>query len=265
MKYLQDGTEVDVLAAYEGGYVVQAYIEEQPSEPFNVQKVYEEPPQYLVDEKLDKANKELQLTYDKLKGLRNEFYQLNIAIRTIEAEMKTLDATAQKYDAIKRIVEFLDVGIKYLVLESYGKIWITQPKDEKSGDDKWTNDIKLLTLFGKSNGNLAWKLHHYSDGSGNHYTECHPFINLESATAFAKQRVAELLISEGANDNVIKSANNLGVPIPEAVVLKLHAAKLKQLTNSLDNARKLFHDAKAAVDSFNSSVGSFDNPLDFEE
>ena len=74
--------------------------------------------------------------------------------------------------ALERIEDFLEGKITFFVEQPYSYCWSRAPyiikaSDAKTKDGGYYNDaLKLLTLFGKSDGNLEWGLNKYSDGSG---------------------------------------------------------------------------------------------------
>lgn len=85
--------------------------------------------------------------------------------------------------------------------------------------------LKLISLFGKSNGDIGYWLHQYSDGSGCGYTEIVPCSSYEEALELAQGMVDGLAMEYVENDRHfdINSWKKIdGIVIPEAAQKKAY-------------------------------------------
>lgn len=240
MPYLQNGTVIKIVAKLENGtYLVQRGFEGDDSEPWLgepeiAQKIYDEPPVEFVDKKIVDAERRLESVSDQVTALRSEVRELVKAKSDIE-EMCATNA------AIRRVHDFLVKGITHLVQIDYGDVKLIDPKKTQCGDSERTygRHLKLVSLFGRTDGDLQWNIHKYSDGSGSQMTECVPFTSEAEAVEFAKKRIAELLIDPDNHwvESTIKSAKALDVAVPTEIHQKVRSSIEEKLRNNLDGAR----------------------------
>lgn len=73
----------------------------------------------------------------------------------------------KQHKSLRRLDDFIAGRITHYVEDSYGPPTIVSFEDAKpvGGTDR-RDKLKLLTLFGRTNGDLEWGLNEYSDGSG---------------------------------------------------------------------------------------------------
>lgn len=125
---------------------------------------------------------------EQIKNLQHEKANLAQEIRDTEEAGRAKLARYKKYDQLKTLDMFLDGKITHYVLEYWGSFKIISFEDVVP-DERYDKDqIKLLTLFGKSNGNLEWGLSKYSDGSGCNTTVT-PCVSYEEALSVAQKFV----------------------------------------------------------------------------
>lgn len=102
--------------------------------------------------------------------------------------------------------------------------------------------LKLLSLFGGSNGNLQWRVNHYSDGSGS-YTDAEPATSFDEALA----RATEIVEAEWAAwraepvnyrwlANTILAAEKLGLVVPDDVTAARKAEIEKSARAAIEKA-----------------------------
>lgn len=141
---------------------------------------------------------------DDIARAREALADLREQIRTEEARLAEADASGKRrldrlkeHRALVRIEEFLDGKITHFV-EWIGE-W--RPPVIVAASEATTADgghhrsaLKLLTLFGKTGGDLEWRLNRYSDGSGSNNT-VYPCRSLEEA----QQKAAEIFAEHTAS------------------------------------------------------------------
>lgn len=171
--------------------------------------------------------------------MRAEVYKLGRDKAEAERDITARKARLVQHAQLKHLDDFITKGVAcYAVDSDYGRVDIVDLKDTKS-DNGWRDEFKLLSLYGKSDGQLNWKLHQYSDGSGNSKNECIPCASRNDALA----AVAELLDRRWAEwrkdgklyglANYAESAAKHGIPVPADVATQIaqdvEKAKVTQL------------------------------------
>lgn len=122
--------------------------------------LHETPPTEKVDEKITK----LQAT---LLGLRNEIAERRKELEGVLQEAAERMAKLKQHKGLERLEDFVAGRITHYVKYSYGPPEIIRFEDATTDDASGrVNKLKLLTLFGRTNGNLEWGLNRWSDGSG---------------------------------------------------------------------------------------------------
>lgn len=103
----------------------------------------------------DKLKKEIRYEHDRLKSLLNSIRRY-----------KTDDQFLRVFDSIS---DFLTGSVTHLVKLGWS-CEITPFIKATAGGEYDRDYMKLISLFGGSGGDLQWKIHSYSDGSGG--SEC---------------------------------------------------------------------------------------------
>jgi hypothetical protein len=239
IKYLANGQIVRVLAEAAPNHIVvevgRTY--EDEDEVFFegtrvVSKVYDQAPTEAIDARI-------RALLDREKTLLDIIAALHIehvtAMRDADARLKYL----KQFEPLAFIEDFIQGRITHFVICDYSKVMIKAREEAlstKDDYDRWSKELKLLTLFGRANGCLQWRLNRYSDGSGGN-TDVFPCTSLESAQAKAAEVVAgrfeDLRGKEGyphGINYVMDTANALGIPIPPDIqeCWDLHKAKYKE-------------------------------------
>ena len=219
-KYTTDGKKVAVVGKLNSTeWIVQEIFVtgnggEIPSgENFTVKSLHDEPvvpwknryececkrleEQYKRDadrlrEAIDRQEKSLQVEYSRLYAMIKDLQSLASHLEKPESRLEFV-----------RFLDFLSGKIEWVVVN-----WHPVPKIIKFNDlelcQSWNgkyDGIKLITVFGKSNGRLDYRLGMYRDDSGGS-TEFHPFATYEEA--FEKFR--EILLSKDITCNVLETA-----------------------------------------------------------
>lgn len=247
--YLEDGTECRLAAIMPKAYCVEPLYrydecgEPDYGDPVIVYKVFENPPEVIINKQIENKKQELQNLVEEVNKYKDQF-------RIYEEAEKKMSAFKDKYLALNRICDFLDGKLTHYVKVLYtNKITITTPKEEtcSSGDSSGYGsekvyDTKLLTLFGKSNGDLSWRLNQYKDGSGCSY-EVYPCSSYEEALELATQKIMTLLENyykeclENKNRNIpsdiIKSAEKLNIKIPDKILEFIEEHRKNNIRNNI--------------------------------
>jgi hypothetical protein len=169
---------------------------------------------------------------------------------TISGERKEHEAflsQCAKFKELKNLQAAVAGGITHLVIEKYGKVSVMARDDVKYESSSRDRDIRLLTLWGQTKGDLQWRLGQYSDHSGASDV-VHIATSLEEANGIAKARIAELLTTGGHwIESIIKSADAFGVPVPQEVRRDVAGRARKAACKRVEEAEQKLREAKAKL------------------
>ena len=176
----------------------------------------------------------------KKESARKELLELNAEVRTKVAERnQLLDKLAKRLPSLRRIEEFIEGTITHYVEERYDGLRIIT-KEQTKVDDRYDHGFRLLSLFGRTNGDLEWKLSEYSEGSGSKFTVW-PFVCESDAIAYAQQRQLEIIEAWRSDLNrhiglgyMVASCKRVGIEVPEDVRAYDRQQSLKTLEAQKD-------------------------------
>lgn len=251
LAYLEDGEEVEVLQKTEHGVIVCRIYgsddEDDPrtGDPFVVSMVYAEPP---IGRKAARV-KELE---DAERQLAASISEKRRELREMESNEKRIKALAAKDAALGRVCDFMEGKITHYIINQYGDYQIMEalpgggiPYKDDRGRIKGT---KLLTLFGKAEGDFAWGLSQYSDGSGSSVL-CEPFHSLEAAQARFQQ------ILDGYESmptyhlaGLVKAAQEHKLNIPPGLARRVAEIAITGAKSGVSEAEKKLAEAKTRLD-----------------
>lgn len=210
---------------YDGG--TEEYPADTPS-IFQTSALSAKPPIAVV-------SAELQELQARIAAARAQLSEANADLRGLERERDERMQRLQNHPKLQRLEDFLAGRISHFVLTSpYGTTVEIKTLEEVLAQDDPADrkeKFKLLSLFGRSGGDIQWAVNRWSDGSGT-WREGQPFTSYEDALQFASDRIdAEWEAWRASPENYrwlanpITAATALGLPIPEDV----QAARRKQL------------------------------------
>lgn len=254
--YTGSGNEVEYIAKLDGEYVVRQIHERDDGEawlgkPFTINEIFKTAPV----EKYDKRIAELLDTITSLEKRRSD---LESELRASKVSDKELKDRLTKHEALTRIDDFLAGKMTHFAMHHWGGwcIMTTQKALEyKEGDyDRVPTGMKLVTLFGKTNGDLEWRLHSYSDGSGNSFDAAKFFFSEEEARVFVKEQLEvayDLWRKDkqcwGKASSAAENAYGLGFEVPEDVRAIMEVNAIKSLTDARNKAKTEYEAAEAKL------------------
>lgn len=213
--YLLNGQAVTIVEKLaSGGFLVcPIYEDPETGEPmdgenFITPKVWSKPPTEVLNAEV----KELEAAIHALSEKR---YELEKLVREDRKKWEEVTAKCLKYKALENIFDFVEGKITHYVIDNYSRLEIVPFADAKSEYGS-TGEPKLLTLFGKSNRDLQWNLHQYSDGSGHSKYRCFPARSYEEAIEFLTVMANEKFSTEQEyfHGYLIESCDKHGIPVP---------------------------------------------------
>lgn len=238
-KYLKNGQKVNVVNIIDTGYLVQdVYTNDYDEDPelfyddriYFVEKVYEHTPTKSWDEKIGKLDAQIR-------EKENELLELDRKIR----ETQTVDLTRLKrykqYEQLKRLDDYLDGKITHFVVLEYSFYILTLEEVAKK-DDNRLNKVRLLSLFGDSNGNLEWNLNQCIYGTGN-WEAVIPCCSMEEALTELQNYVDKNAKKDGwAGRRCAEAAKRYGLKIDPSVVQSVKDRDEKDIKGKIDSLEK---------------------------
>lgn len=165
-----------------------------------------------LERELNDDKKLLQNKLSFLRGLNNHFYQSKLDL----------------------LIDFISGDVKYLVTESYGSIDIEEFNDTiVSKDGNRFDSIKLLSVFGRTDGDLAYKVNQYNDGSGSWKT-IYPCKTKEEALVLLNDRFNEGL-KKGLCSRTLKTAEKYNLEIPKNLMEEYKIKEKERILKEIEN------------------------------
>lgn len=247
------GRQGAYIASY-GGYHLVApeydggdYGEPSWGAPEQWDQIYLKPPTQKLEAKVDELDKLITEKRNKLKRVNEELDQ---AGRRHQEQLKKL----KQHQALQRIEDYLDGKFTHFlhVTDYYGPKIIT--KDQAlDQNDRWDKELKLLTLFGDTKGNLQWRINKYRDGSGSSWDEVYPVSSEEEAIAIARRLFADAVTEwreqekkhYGRAVNWANRNDNGWLEVPEDLRDYLRGLELSAKQGAIETARKALEKAQA--------------------
>lgn len=234
IKYTTDGKKVKVLGKLNSvEYIVQEIFiidgQEIPSgENFTTKSLYDNlakpwKEEYLEDleERFESEKRRIEKRLKELKTTSNK--QIIEVRKKTEFLKKFVDNVSES--AFDRVTDFLTGKIKYMVKLNY------EPKIIKFNIyDNYCRDIKLITLFGKDNGTLDWRLNDYNDGSGSNT----PFIPCKSLDEAKGIITLRLNSQKSLNAYEIKAVEKWDLQVNQSLIDNYHTKGRQEILDQIE-------------------------------
>lgn len=245
--YSRDGNRARFIAQVDDNYFVEPEVEYQSSfdgemysdwgSTTSWREIFLVPPREVIDASIAKLNKE----YETLRGKINELHGEIMGKESLIAAQKKKFA---QHDQLKRLEDFIDGKITHAVItEIHYSSWNTIKIKEigaaikEDDENRYNGSTKLVTLFGKSNGNLQWELNKYSCGSGSSQ-EIIPCKSHEEAVEEAQkvlQKAFELQKEKKImGTDFLESARKIGLKLSEEMEAFIAEHKKQEYQNKLN-------------------------------
>lgn len=238
IKYTTDGKKVVVIGSLNSQekIVQEIFIvgeSEIPSgEHFVVKSSHDAPAISWKEKEIARIHKEYETT--KFEG-ENQLKVLRARYRTISEDLRNKIEYAGKViknispGSFESLIAYLTGEIKYIVEIAYTPKLI-EWKDWRTDYD---NKIRLVSIYGRDEGDLRYGINNYSDTSGG-TTNFKPFTDYEDALAFFKEKVIACTI----HDDIIKIADKYDIALDEQKLKKYKEDKLASINKSLEGYNK---------------------------
>ncbi len=217
-------------------------------------EIFLSPPKAQLDEEVAALNAKVAALRAEIISIHWERNALSEDIEARRGRIKQHSALALLDDFITgKITHYVSCAMSYnrearhtIAIESFKEATCGSSSPYRSKDE-----LKLLTLFGSSKGDLTWRLSQYSDGSGS-YTEVIPCASLEHATSVARGLFDAEVAKWRANvegcwgpASIIYTAQKLGLPVPSEAAEQKRAADIVAARKKTEKAQEAFNEAIA--------------------
>lgn len=230
---------------------LEEYISDEPI-IVTTSGLYRSPPTEVLASEIEALN-------EKLDTARQELSSVQHQAREVDAERTRCIAALTAIEPLRNIERFIAGEITHFVVlnesytgELYGDVSIeTFEKAITQFTERGRADgMKLLSLFGDSKGHLTFRINHYGEGSGG-WRQVIPCLSEDEARTKAADALETMWASyETRNyriDSAIKSAKQLGLPIPAAILADYDAKVREALEGNVAKARQALAAAEAAL------------------
>lgn len=220
-KFLKDGSAVEVVSEIGPGRILVAPIYCSGDDEYTddlglriVDKVFDTPPTMLYHEEIQKLRDQRQALQDEMNSTRDQHRKM---IKEQFEFMKIHDKRMKEFAKFKPL-EMLEAFIEgkithYVEITTWGKPRIIEFNEADS------RELRLLSLFGKSNGDLSWRLNRYYDNSGCS-VEVIPVCSLEAAEAIVRDWVIKRLeeTKDTPEIELVLFAGKSGIDVPQEYI-----------------------------------------------
>lgn len=223
--------------------------EEYPGDIEMHRQVFEEPPVRKRATELEQIEADIERARQRLSEQHREYHRLQ---RELPERMKVLAARDR---ALTRIEAVLDGRITHWVVDKHGNLEIIGHDEAiKSDESGWQEKTKLVTLWGQSGGDLEWRIHRYSDGSGSSHQMAWPCISeadaIEVLARVHGECVADVTTPEAEPWKVqraITNADRYDLPVPPSWRVLMASRRAADDLESQAKKERELHAVKKAV------------------
>jgi len=243
--YSLNGQAFNFLEKTQAGYLVEEILEydewEEPryGHPRIVDEVFNGAPTAKYDERISILQKRIDtLTH----------HQSELMEKTGKAEefLSEINKRAEKLAPLQRLLDLIDGKITHAVSWNYGSPKISKLEDVLKGKDRWDKWLKLVTLFGKNNGDLSFKVNEYSDGSGSN-TEIFPCKSDEDGRLQIIEKIKrDMPLKKDSRWKItswVIMALQYDIPVSDEYMQIADEETLKTRNSNISNAKQSYEDA----------------------
>jgi hypothetical protein len=207
-------------------------------------EIFPKPPTEVLDKDILEKHKYLEELTNKARLLHSKISEAETAIRAQKDKFV-------RHEKLKYLEDFIDGKVTHYVKLNYHGIQIAEHGKEICEDDKYDRNLRLVTLYGNSKGDLAWNLNQYRDGSGSGTTII-PCSSYEVAVSEVQKLVLieeQKFLKEGKFDERIVTGSQKieGIVVPEVFIKYFEEQKEKARLNQLTQAKERIEKLKREI------------------
>lgn len=218
--------------------------------------VFRKPPVLKKHEEITRLDKILETKKEEVKKLQATANHLTQQENKYRSRLTTLST---RNEALKRIEDFLDGKITHYAISRstynfcpLGTTWRVLALSDASANDEYSKQLRLFSLYGKSNGDLTYRLNRYSDGSGSTEDDIViPCFSYEEALEACRERTNAQLenwrngVKGGAATNTIyTNLLRLEMSVPDDLLKAVTDARKLELELRVNTARQALEKAE---------------------
>jgi len=218
-----------------------------------VDKLFEKPPVEVIDAEIAEKRAELA----ELEKRHNKVF---VEINTVESTAKARLDKFKKFAGLELLEDFIDKKITHVVSasdEDSLDFKIVSFEEAIKSNERYSTDLRLVTLFGRSNGDLQWRVDQYYDGSGGSRQCIWPCRDEQHANdtiiAIISDRLAERFkyVTPGHSYwflSTYEAAIKYGIAPTQEQEAKYRELKAASIAGQIVGARKNLDTAQAALE-----------------
>lgn len=260
IKYTSDGKKVAVLGQLNDkqSIVQEVFVvneQEIPSgENFVVSSLHDGPAISWKEKKLleleERYERERKSWDSQISNLNKTMREQTDKIKDFVKQYKLTLADTDIPKGFDTALKLMSGHFKYVVLYNYGRYDVQLFEDALKSKDSFNNGLKLLTLFGKSDGDLNFRINRYSDGSGSN-EDIEFFETEDECIEYIREKVKDSIDqSSKLYSSIVQMATNYDVELPEDMLKEYFDKEVdyanKQLDKKKDELKKAKDDLKEA-------------------
>jgi hypothetical protein len=276
MKYLKNGKAVELKHTLDNsdGFVVAEIVkfdsgEECEGELSIVHEIFDNPPLSKLHRKAEDITKAIHHKQKRRDEIDKEIQDKIVQRNKLKDDCRGYEdmiGNLTKHKALKNIEAFIEGKITHYVGSHYSEIHIID-RFSKENKSEYGGERRLLSLDGRSNGDLQWRLSRYSDDSGS-WEDVVPCLSIEEAMGIAQAQIEKLIVeqikrTENGGDlyyarKAVESANKLNLKVDEKWSGIIKDDDIKEATKKMVNRQEAF---KKCEDELLKLTDTNDNPV----
>ncbi|MBC8642099.1 hypothetical protein IAG25_35425 [Caballeronia sp. EK] len=241
------------------GYIVEPIHEHEDYDepiygsPETWKEVFSSPPTQKLHAEVAEVEAKLKTVLDELHAVRAERHAEDAAYQARAALRK-------QFKQLEKLDDFIAGKITHFLV-SEGDYYPPRIEEFESfikTKDRYDKQLRLLSLYGDSKGDLTWNLDRYSDGSGDSWRHGNawPATSYEDAVSllsgFLEKRYAMLRKEDpkmrGRASMYADAARKYGLTVPDDIAEWAEQSSAEAKAKTIEAARKAMEEAKARYD-----------------
>lgn len=246
IKYTNDGKKVIVIGDLNSNEKIVQEIfvkdgKEIPSGDNFVAKVLHDTP--ILSWK-EKNLKDIDEKYEKIYKLKSAELEsiekeCRLKIETAKAKLSFIKKCESKLtkEKLEQLINFISGDVSYIVKDDYGTMEIDEyDKSIATKDYGRFDSLRLVSVFGKTDGDICYKMNEYYDGSGS-WKYIYPCKSQKEAMVLMKKIFNEKL-QKGLNSHLLKTANKYNLKIPQHILSEYNNKQQEALIIRLNEQKE---------------------------
>lgn len=259
-KFLSDGRKVSVIGKLNNvEWIVQEVFvtekgDEIPSgESFTTKSLHDVPVESWLKKEEKKHQNSLDQAKGNLEGVRREIRKYD-GLLSAKKDMLANSPELQSLfgEKAKILAMFMTGTVNYLVVNNYG---LKKPQKMEELIIDWENgygetryeSLKLASVLGRSKGDLEFRIHQYSDGSGGCGMSVYPFETYEEAVAKVKEQAIEKIEKGHLSKEDFAVCVELKIQFSDDLKAKIFGILSKSIQNGVDYSKKQIDESSKKI------------------